>query len=249
MDALTTTPKLAGKALGVHSEFSALKRKVAALCKKKLSGWQVLDVSMEFARLEARRLDLRIDELLAELRGDASVSARATPEKSLRLRLVRAINEDSVRPLVEKIEGAHGRAIKLTIMSEGGHVFAARRLADAIARHGAVDTHAVVNCDSAATLVFAAGRRRSALKGCTLLFHRPSIEGPEAHAPGAARRLDKVAKDMAAFMAKRTGGKPAAFLKLMTTRPTVIDAGQASLMGLVNDVVRRPHNPKKGKRS
>jgi hypothetical protein len=68
-----------------------------------------------------------------------------------------------------------------------------------------------------------------------------------AQTPGEARRVEQVAKDMAAFVATRTGSKPVAFLKLMTKAGNAIDPGQASMLGLVNDTVRRPHEPKKRK--
>jgi hypothetical protein len=61
--ALTTTPShnLAGKALGLHSEFAAFKRQIAALGKKKKIGpWQVL-VGSRYHRFQ-READNRKDQ-------------------------------------------------------------------------------------------------------------------------------------------------------------------------------------------
>lgn len=247
--ALQTT-RLSGKALAAHTEFEAYRRKVAAFgSTKKLGTWSALDLAVEYAQLQARRIDARLDELLAEIASlrEAGVSARAKPV--LKLKVMRGLDDKVCSELIAKIEAARGRDVKLTIASPGGLVGPAQRLADAIVAHGRCDTHSIVHASSAALLVFAAGRRRSAMQGCRFFLHAPSLDGKPAKTADDQKRLDRCARDMARFLGKRTQQSHSKYLRMMTVEGHTIDAGEASLLGLVNDTVRRPHDPKwQGKR-
>ena len=208
--------------------------------------WQTLEgiATLAFDRIA------KLEAEVAELRGTKSATtAKAPAQKPLRLALVREITDKTVAPLVAKIEAAHGREIKLSLEFPGGHVDAARKLCRAIENHGACDTHAISACDSAATLVFAAGRRRSALKGCTFHVHAPHLNGKPADTPADKRRLDRVAKDMAAYLHKRTGKSAATWARHMSPAGVTLDAIQASNLQLLNAAIKRPHVPKAKGRS
>jgi ATP-dependent protease ClpP protease subunit len=206
--------------------------------------WQAIGLAMVRTDLIAKDLNARIVALESELAGKAT--AKATTEKPLRLSLWRAIDDASVAALIDRIESAHGREIKLSIESPGGEIAAAQRVAAAIERHGQIDATAISKCDSAATIVFAACRRRGAIKNASFFFHRPTFGGQPAKTPADARRLDRIAKDMSGFIAKRCGGKPATFLRLMGAEGRVVSALKASDLGLINATIRRPHVPRKG---
>jgi ATP-dependent protease ClpP protease subunit len=215
---------------------------------KRPSQWQVLECALDFAAVNVQRVLARVDTLeaeLAELRGDASVSARAMPSKPVRISLVRDITDASVRPTISKIENARGRDVILSLETRGGDVGAAFALARAIEEHGRVECRAVSACSSAGLLVYAAGYRRSCLKGASFHIHAPTLDGREAATPGEARRLNAVAKRMATYLGKRAGMPAAHFLARMTPEGETLDGVQLSNLGLLNGTIRRPHKRRK----
>ena len=210
--------------------------------KRKLGTWVALEFALDYSHIQSQRLQARI-EALEELLGRAS--AKAPQQKTLKINFIKDITDETVKPVIAKIEAAHDRDVRLTIASQGGHVDAAERLAAAIIKHGRVDTHSVVHASSAALLVFAAGRRRSSLKGCNFLIHAPTIDGEQAITPEQQKILDKCAINMARFLGKRTRKPAATFLRMMTDEGRVLDAGEASMLNLINTLVTRPHQPRK----
>lgn len=210
--------------------------------------WQAIGLAMIRTDLLAKDLSERIKALESELAGKATAKAapmKAAAETPLRISLWRAIDDASVAPLIQKIEAARGREIKLSIESPGGDIRAAERVAAAIELHGAVDATAISKCDSAATLIYASCRRRGAMKNASFYFHFPTFDGQPAQTRADARRLERIAKNMAGFIAKRCGGKPATFLRLMSAEGCVVSALEASDLGLINATIRRPHVAKR----
>lgn len=215
---------------------------------RKLSGWVALDLALAFADLKVKDLEARIAALESQIVPTAT--AKATPpkaERPLHLKLLRPIDDASVAPLVAKIKAAHGRPVKLALMSEGGEVSAAQLLADEIVRHGDVTAHALVNCSSATILVFSAARLRECLKNTRFHFHAPNFGTRDAQTAEERRQLDQCARDMAAFLANRASVSSAKIRKLMTPEGVTLDGAQMSELGLLNGIIKRPHTPKKGK--
>jgi ATP-dependent protease ClpP protease subunit len=140
----------------------------------------------------------------------------------------------------------------LQILVNGSRPFdniaSAYKLARAIERHNACDTTVIAAADSAATLIYAAGRRRSAMKNASFYFHAPTLGGRPAQTAADQRRLDRIARDMAAFIAKRTGGKLATYLSMMTETGRIVEASEASTLGLINATIKRPHTPRKAEK-
>jgi ATP-dependent protease ClpP protease subunit len=174
----------------------------------------------------------------------APASAKAT-RGPLRLSLLNLISSATVAPIIREIERNKDREIHLTISSLGGVVDAARDLCDAMAKHGRCDTMALVSCVSAATLIFAAGRHRTAIKGCTFSFHRPSIEGRPWLTEREEGVVDATEMTMAKFLAQRTGQSARRFSSMMrSTEPVTIGNARAVEVGLVHGV-RRPARAKR----
>jgi ATP-dependent protease ClpP protease subunit len=155
--------------------------------------------------------------------------------------LARDITDSSAKRTIAKINEARGRDVILSLETRGGNVDAAFALARAIEEHGRVECRAVSACSSAGLLVYAAGHRRSCLKGASFHIHAPTLDGREAATPGEARRLDAVAKRMAAYLSKRSGTPAAQYLKRMTPEGATLDGVQLSDLGLLNGTIRRLH--------
>jgi len=80
---------------------------------------------------------------------------------------------------LRKVLDRHPGITVLHLNSVGGRFGEAERLADLVRRRG-LATYVSASCESACTLVFAAGRERWIAPGAALGFHSPSFEGFDA---------------------------------------------------------------------
>ncbi len=123
------------------------------------------------ARAQARELD-------AILRGDPEwdpFSAKLLPDG--RSILIRGNLQSGCHVLFRRVLDAAPRAAVVLIDSAGGRLAEGERMA-VLVRERELDTQAVGECDSAATVVFLAGRHRSVGPRAHVGFHSPSA--PEA---------------------------------------------------------------------
>lgn len=212
--------------------------------------WEGLDWLAErsFARIEA--LEAEVRKLRAQMSGESEPKqtrakrepkSRAAQSETLNLRLIGEVSTDRVKPLIEAVRANKHRPIKLTLSSDGGSVDAAHNLAEEILSHGRVHTHAIDGVHSAAVLIFAAGAKKTALRGAAFLLHRAQLERPllSEREEGS---LDNATHHMARFISNRTGTVGRRILRSMNKddgRGVRVTLSDAVMMGLV-DVVTRP---------
>ena len=244
--------KLTGKALALHTDYEAFKRKFAA-APRKLGPWRALDLATEYAQLQSRRLEDRIDALaaeVAELR-EPKVEPVASPRHGtpalpegvrLDLELRGQVTRDKCDVLISKIKAAPAQdEIVLRLTTNGGDHEASVDLCDALLeRKGRVRTIAEGAVLSAGTTIFMAGDRDARL--CTadasFLIHKGNWETvPSAWRTTFNEGVESAQSDqLAKLFSRRTGKSWFAFRKMMRTdEGESMDAARAHELGIVSD--------------
>lgn len=196
------------------------------------------DISAMRRASEARERDRQPRHTISvAVRGSITASTGASFRSFSALDLQAALRRDRFAPVV------------LTIDSPGGMSDEGLRMHEALRAHkGEVATRVQGRCDSAATLVLAAGRWREVPHDARMLIHMPAydeMQPGQRYDPAALRRLadtaDAYAERMATAYASATGTPRHVWLGLMQG-DTVLKPYDAAMYGLVNIVGGQPLN-------
>jgi ATP-dependent protease ClpP protease subunit len=242
-----------------------LRRKVVAAGKKPLGPWRVLDLATEYAQIQTRRLQTRIEALEERLGIDHDATPATTPVlapqpegRRVELSLRGEVTRDKCDALIAKISAAASRdEIVLRITTNGGDHDASVDLSQALLEHkGPTRTIADGACHSAGVTVFMAGDRdaRLATANASFLVHAGSFEKmPEGWTNEFARGVESAQSDyLAKMFSRRTGKSWFAFRKMMSTEEgETLSAARAHELGIVSDILpartRRSAKKRKGK--
>lgn len=139
---------------------------------------------------------------------------------------------------VQAVHGITAKAIDLHINSQGGLVWDAVSMYEALRSHPAtVHTHVDGVAASAASFLALAGDTVETAKGSRWMIHDAQVVaiGSPADIREAADLADAVSNDIAGIYADRAGGKPAAWRAAMTAT-TWYSAAEAVDAGLADRV-------------
>ena len=143
-----------------------------------------------------------------------------------------------------QIYGSNIKKLKIVISSNGGDVDSAIRIYSYLkALSIEIETIALSQIDSAANIIYAAGSKRVAIKGCRFFLHEGTFtngsQTATLHVHEEALAIFKeLMKKHVGILSKETGKKEKEINKLLN-ESTILTAEKAKELGLVHEILEK----------
>lgn len=149
------------------------------------------------------------------------------------LHLTGSVNKKMLREAIEAFEGDVG-VVRIT--SHGGDPDIALAIAGLVAQHNIV-TEVYGQCYSAATLIFAAGKRRRVQKWAWIMVHEgaETVDGNASSIKAHAKHMERSENHWNSIMQELTGTEAKVWEK-MNERDTYLNAEECLKLNLATEI-------------
>ena len=154
------------------------------------------------------------------------------------MHLIGSVNKGMLREVVEALDAAKGKPVTVRITSDGGNSDIAKAIAGLfVAYKGQVITEVFGNCESAATLIFAAGAQRRMQRYAWAMVHQGSTEasGTIDSIRNKAKHVVRMETHWNQILMERTGTAVEVWNKL-DRRDTYLNADECLSLNLATEI-------------